>query len=147
MIFWWCALILVSIARGGWRKGRVGWGVRWKNYSRTLWGTARRTQTAPAKRKHSNHGNSYSLVMPNRCAPQLPMCQSWFFRVINHPTRKANPLNLAIVDMVCGYLVCTCVSWAIQFWAGFCKDTHIYCTHIILCRHHFNCIMSCLLLQ
>ena len=38
--------------------------------------------------------------MPNWCAPQVPMCWSWFYNAANPPLRKADHLSLAIGDMV-----------------------------------------------
>ena len=34
--------------------------------------------------------------MPNWCAPQVPMCWSWFYKTANAPLRKADHLSLAI---------------------------------------------------
>ena len=56
------------------------------------------------------------------------MCQSWFYKVVNPPPRKADHLSLATGDVVCGYIY---ISWAksmnLNFcanMAGFCRDSH-----------------------
>ena len=48
------------------------------------------------KGHHSGRGKNSRLVTPNWHAPQVPMCRSWFYKVVNPPPRKADPLSLAI---------------------------------------------------
>ena len=53
------------------------------------------------KGHHSGQGKNSRLVTPNWRAPQVPMCRSWFYKVVNPPPRKADPLSLAMGDMLC----------------------------------------------
>ena len=77
----------------GWEEGR-GWGeeeggkTTLGHYGTPLGGHTQSHQATRPRRHHSGHGNSYGLLMPNWCAPQVPMCQSWLYRVINHPPEK-----------------------------------------------------------
>lgn len=42
----------------------------------------------PSLRSHrSGYGNSSRLIRPNWCAPQVPMFQSWFYRIRNSPSK------------------------------------------------------------
>ena len=59
------------------------------------------------KGHHSCQGENSRLITSNWCAPQLPMCHSWFHRGVNPPFRKADRLSLAMgrccVDIVTEY--------------------------------------------
>ena len=46
-------------------------------------------------------GSTPGWLHPNWRAPQVPMCWSWFYKVVNPPPRKADPLSLAMGDMLC----------------------------------------------
>ena len=53
------------------------------------------------KGHHCGRGLNSRLVTPNWCAPQVPMCRSWFYKAVNPPSRKADQLSLAMGDMLC----------------------------------------------
>ena len=53
------------------------------------------------KGHHSGRGKNSRLVTPNWRAPQVPMCRSWFYKVVNPPPRKVDPLSLAMGDLLC----------------------------------------------
>ena len=42
------------------------------------------------------------LITPYWCTSLMPMCRSWFYSVVNPPSRKADHLSLATGDMLCG---------------------------------------------
>ena len=46
-------------------------------------------------------GRTPGWLHPNWRGPQVPMCRSWFYKVVNPPPRKADPLSLAMGDMLC----------------------------------------------
>ena len=56
--------------------------------------------------------------MPNRCAPQVSMCRSWFYKVVTPPPRK---VHQAIGDMLCGWLSSIAISWAKNEFKFLCK--------------------------
>ena len=58
--------------------------------------------TIRPKGHHSGQGYNSRPITPNWCAPQVPMCRSWFYKTSNPPLRKADHLSLAIGDMVFG---------------------------------------------
>ena len=57
---------------------------------------ALKDSTAP----HSLQTKNSRPITPNWCAPQVPMCRSWFYKASNTPLRKADHLSLAIGPMM-----------------------------------------------
>ena len=96
------------MGRGGGGEG-AGRGREWGGRSKTLQVKTRGHQSPsdgpdqPTRLKghHSGRGKNSRLVTPNWHAPQVPMCRSWFYKVVNPPPRKADPLSLAMGDMLC----------------------------------------------
>ena len=52
-------------------------------------------------RPKGHHSDSRPITS-NWYAPQVSMCQSWFYSAVNPPLQKADHLSLAIGDVLCG---------------------------------------------
>ena len=78
--------------------------------------------TTRPKGHHSGQGYNSRPITPNWCAPQVPMCRSWFYKASNTPLRKADHLSLAIGDMVCVQLLSVAISWIKKMNLNFCVN-------------------------
>ena len=105
-----CINLSPALQGGGWAgggEGRVGVG-GWER-GKTPQVKTRGHQLPPdgpdhsirPKGHHPVKGRTPGWLHPNWHAPQVPMCRSWFYKVVNPPPRKADPLSLAMGDMLC----------------------------------------------
>ena len=72
-------------------EGRIGWGEegggKHLSSSYNLSTDSPNRVTRP-RRCHSGHGNNFRMIRPIWYTPQVPMCRSWPYRVINPPIGK-----------------------------------------------------------